>query len=271
MAVVELQTDINDKVVSKESLLQQIGDLGDELALVMLGNCNYLSGQCFDIKSIAQKAHSVGAMCGFNLAHGAGNLFLELHKDDVDFAVWCTYKYLNSGPGGIAGAFVHERHHGNPDIPRFEGWWGNNQDDRFEMKRKFEPVKSVEAWQLSNPPIFQLATLRASMNLFDKAGMKNLREKGNKLTSYLEYLLNENCSDNIEVVTPAFSESSQDRGSMLCVKVLKGDTKEMMNKFSKKGIIIDFREPDILRMCPAPMYNNYEDCFKLAYAIKESF
>jgi len=139
------------------------------------------------------------------------------------------------------------------------------------MNRRFDPLNSVEAWQLSNPPIFQLATLRASMNLFDRAGMKNLRSKGDKLTSYLEFLLNENCSDNIEVVTPAYNEKMQTRGSMLCVKVLKGDTKEMMNKFSKKGIIIDFREPDILRMCPAPMYNNFEDCYKLAVAIKESF
>lgn len=271
VAVVEVKTDLNDKVVSEESLLSQIEELGDELALVMLGNCNYLSGQCFDIEKVVAKAHSVGAMCGFNLAHGAGNLFLELNKHQVDFAVWCSYKYLNAGPGGIAGAFVHEKHHANATIPRFEGWWGNNKNNRFEMRRHFDPLNTAEAWQLSNPPIFQLASLRASMNLFDQAGMKNLRQKGDKLTAYLEYLLLENCGEHLEVVTPKFKESSQTRGSMLCVKVKGADTKEMMQKFAKKGIIIDIREPDILRMCPAPLYNNYEDCFRLAQAVKESF
>lgn len=270
-AIVEVKTDVNEKIVSHESLMNQIEEIGDELALVMLGNCNYLSGQCFDIKSVTEKAHSVGALCGFNLAHGAGNLYLTLNQDNVDFAVWCSYKYLNAGPGGISGIFVHEKHHKDADIPRFEGWWGNRKEDRFEMKRKFIPLESAEAWQLSNPPIFQLASLRASMNLFDQVGMKALRAKGDKLTQYLEFLLLENCGEELEIVTPKYNPEIQTRGSMLCVKVKKGDTKAMMNEFSKKGIIIDFREPDILRMCPAPLYNNYTDCFLLAQAIKESF
>ncbi|MBD64993.1 MAG: kynureninase [Halobacteriovoraceae bacterium] len=270
-AIVELKTDVNDKVVSQEYLLEQIAELGDELALVMLGNCNYLSGQAFDIKAVTEKAHSVGAMCGFNLAHGAGNLALNLHDDGADFAVWCSYKYLNAGPGGIAGAFVHERHLGLKDIPRFEGWWGNNKDNRFEMRPEFDPLQTVEAWSLSNPPIFQLASLRASMNLFDQAGMKNLREKGDRLTAYLEYVLKENCGENLEIVTPSYHPEKQMRGSMLCVKIKNADTQAMFKKFQARGIIIDFREPDILRMCPAPLYNNFEDCYRLAQAIKESF
>jgi kynureninase len=266
IAIVELRPKEGEKTVSEAAILEQIAELGDELALVMLGNCNYLSGQYFPIGDITKKAHSVGAFCGFNLAHGAGNLLLNLNEDQVDFAVWCTYKYLNSGPGGIAGAFVHEKHHNNPEAPRFEGWWGNNKSNRFEMKNSFEPIASVEAWQLSNPPIFQLATLRASMNLYDKAGMPALRKRGDALTNYLEFLLLENCGENLSIISPEGS-----RGSMLSMQVKGADTKAMMAKFEKRGIIIDFREPDILRMSPNLMYNNFEDCFRLALAIKESF
>lgn len=266
VAVVELRPKEGEKTVSEEAILEQIAELGDELALVMLGNCNYLSGQFFPIADITKKAHSVGAFCGFNLAHGAGNVLLNLNDDNVDFAVWCTYKYLNSGPGGIAGAFVHEKHHNNPEAPRFEGWWGNNKSNRFQMKNSFDPIPSVEAWQLSNPPIFQLATLRASMNLFDKAGMPALRKRGDSLTNYLEFLLLENCGESLSVISPKGA-----RGSMLSIQVKGGDTKAMMAKFEKRGIIIDFREPDILRMSPNHMYNNFQDCYQLATAIKESF
>jgi kynureninase len=266
VTVVELRPKDGEKTVSESDILEQIAELGDELALVMLGNCNYLSGQFFPIADITKKAHSVGAFCGFNLAHGAGNVILNLNDENVDFAVWCTYKYLNSGPGGVAGAFVHEKHHNDPDAPRFEGWWGNNKSNRFQMKNKFEPIASVEAWQLSNPPIFQLATLRASMNLFDKAGMPALRKRGDSLTNYLEFLLLENCGENLSIISPKGA-----RGSMLSVQVNSGNTKSMMAKFEKRGVIIDFREPDILRMSPNLMYNNFQDCYQLAMALKESF
>ncbi|MAZ49469.1 MAG: kynureninase [Halobacteriovoraceae bacterium] len=262
-AVVELVPDEGKKTVSPESLLKQIEELGDELALVMLGNCNYLSGQKFDMKAISQKAHSVGALCGFNMAHGAGNLDANLSDSGADFAVWCSYKYLNSGPGGLAGCFVNERHHSDPKIPRFEGWWGHDKSSRFKMGPEFEPIQSVEAWQLSNPPIFQLASMRASMNLFDKVGIKNLRSRGDKITSYLEFLFHENLGDDIEVVTP------KERGSMLCIQ-LKKDPKSMVEKLGKRGVFLDFREPDILRVCPTAMYNSFEDCFKLVQVLKES-
>lgn len=262
-AVIELKPDPGKKTVSAESLLQQIEDLGEELALVMLGNCNYLSGQKFDMKAISEKAHSVGAFCGFNMAHGAGNLDANLSDSGADFAVWCSYKYLNSGPGGLAGCFVNERHHTDPKIPRFEGWWGHDKSSRFKMGPDFEPIQTVEAWQLSNPPIFQLASMRASMNLFDKVGIKNLRARGDKITSYLEFLFKENLGEDIEVVTP------ESRGSMLCIQ-LKKDPKEMVGKLGKRGVFLDFREPDILRVCPTAMYNSFEDCYKLVQVLKES-
>ncbi|MBT7611065.1 MAG: kynureninase [Bacteriovoracaceae bacterium] len=268
-AIVELKPREGRKTVDQEDILDQIAELGDSLALVMLGNCNYLSGQCFDISSVAIKAHEVGALCGFNLAHGAGNLLLNLHEDNVDFAVWCSYKYLNSGPGGLAGAFVHEKHLAQSDIPRFEGWWGNNKTTRFEMRRRFDPIPTAEAWQLSNPPIFQLASLKASMNIFDEATMPRIRAKGDKLTSYLEWLLKENCADLLDVTTPKYCPDKQTRGSMLCLK-MKGDPKPLVETFGKKGVLLDFREPDILRICPAPLYNSFEDCFKLIQIIKDS-
>lgn len=261
-AVVELVPDEGKKTVSPESLIEQINALGDELALVMLGNCNYLSGQAFNMKEVAAAAHKVGAFCGFNLAHGAGNLNCKLSESGADFAVWCSYKYLNSGPGGLAGCFVAEKHHSDKDIPRFEGWWGHEKSTRFKMGPEFNPIQSVEAWQLSNPPIFQLASMRASMNLFDKVGIDSLRDRGDKITSYLEFLFRENLGSDIEVVTP------ESRGSMLCIQ-LKKDAKAMVDTLGKRGVFLDFREPDILRVCPTAMYNSFEDCYKLVQVLKE--
>jgi kynureninase len=262
-AIVELKPSPGKKTVEPEDILRQIRELGDSLALVMLGNCNYLSGQCFNFNDIAIAAHGVGALCGFNLAHGAGNLLLNLHDDNVDFAVWCSYKYLNSGPGGLAGCFIHEKHITEKNIPRFEGWWGTNKTTRFKMGPKFDPIPTAEAWQLSNPPIFQLAALRVSMNIFDEATMPALRARGDNLTSYLEFLLKENCGEKISIITP------KERGSMLCVQ-LKDDPKNLVKVFTEKGVLLDFREPDILRITPAPLYNNYEDCYKLSKIIKET-
>lgn len=265
-AIVELKPRPGRKTVDMEDVVAQIEALGESLALVMLGNCNYLSGQCFDFKRVTAAAHKQGALCGFNLAHGAGNLALTLHDDDVDFAVWCSYKYLNSGPGGLAGAFVHEKHFKDQDIPRFEGWWGHDKTSRFKMGPNFKAIPTVEAWQLSNPPIFQLASLRASMNIFDEAGIQNLRKRGDRLTAYLEYLLLENCAGKLEIITP---KNPDERGSMLCVQ-LKTDPKPLVKVFSELGVILDFREPDILRITPVPLYNSFEDCFHLAKIMKET-
>jgi kynureninase len=262
-AIVELKPSPGKKTVEPEDVIAQINALGDSLALVILGNCNYLSGQCFHFQDVATAAHKAGAFCGFNLAHGAGNLAMNLHDDNVDFAVWCSYKYLNAGPGGLAGAYVHEKHFIDKNIPRFEGWWGHDKNSRFKMGPTFEPIPTVEAWQLSNPPIFQLASLRASMNIFDEAGIKNLRARGDKLTSYLEFLLKENCEGKLDIITP------ESRGSMLSIQ-MKKDPKPLVKIFSEKGVILDFREPDILRVTPAPLYNSYEDCYRLVQIMKES-
>lgn len=262
-AVVELKPRAGEYAVREEDIEVQIRELGDSLALVMLGNCNYLSGQKFNMKKISAIAHELGAFAGFNLAHGAGNLAPTLHDDGVDFAVWCSYKYLNSGAGGMAGAFVHERHLGKTDIPRFEGWWGTNKERRFKMGPNFEPIETAEAWQLSNPPIFQLAALRASLDLFDEAGIQNLRERGDRLTSCLEGLLLRDCEGKISIMTP------KERGSMLCVQV-SSDAQAVLKSLQSKGAIVDFRYPDILRMTPVPLYNSFEDVYKLSQIIAES-
>lgn len=263
-AVIELSPREGEMTIREEDLIDCIRKNGDELALIMLGNVNYLSGQKFNFESIVEEGHKVGAMVGFNLAHGAGNLLLDLHNWNVDFAVWCTYKYLNSGPGSIAGAFVHEKHGAEVEIPRFEGWWGHDKTSRFKMGPNFIPIGGAESWQLSNPPIFQLSALRGSLELFDKATMPKLRAKGDQLTSFLQFLLEENCSDSCRVVTP-----EESRGNMLCVK-FKKDPRKLVNSFKDKGVICDFREPDILRMAPAPMYNNFSDVFKLVKVIQEA-
>ena len=259
-AVVELKSKNNALSIAPEDILKQIEELGESLALVMLGNCNYLSGQCFDMQAVAKKSHDVGALCGFNLAHGAGNLAMKLHDWNVDFAVWCSYKYLNAGPGGIAGAFVHQKHIQSPHpLPRFEGWWGTDKQNRFQMKPHFEPIPSAEAWQLSNPPIFQLASLMASLQLFDQMGMANLRARGDQLTSYLEWLLKNNCPNTVEILTPPCA-----RGSMLSLRA-NIDVQE----FKKRGVWVDFREPDILRITPAPLYNTFEEIYQLVEIIRE--
>ncbi|MCY4524156.1 MAG: kynureninase [Halobacteriovoraceae bacterium] len=258
-AVVELVSKPGEMTVDPQTILQTIEELGDSLALVMLGNCNYLSGQAFDMQTITNKAHSVGALAGFDLAHGAGNLLMKLHDWQVDFAVWCSYKYLNAGPGGAGGFYVHEKHLGKKDIPRLEGWWGHDKKNRFKMSPVFEPIPTAEAWQLSNPPIFQLAALRASMEIFDRAKIENLHKKSVVLTNYLEFLLRENCADFAKIITP------KDRGAMLCLRIA-GNTK-IVDSFLEKGIYCDFRSPDILRITPAPLYTSFTDVYRLVEVI----
>ena len=261
--VVELKSDQADGMsVSDDRIIETIKGLGSTLSLVMLGNCNYLSGQKFNFQKIVEAARSVGAFVGFNLAHGAGNLQMQLHDWDADFAVWCSYKYLNAGPGGLAGAFVHERHHQNKSISRFEGWWGHNKDSRFKMGPNFEPIPTTEAWQLSNPPILQLASLRSSMELFDQATVTKLRKKSDHLTSYFEWLIEQNLKGTAEVITP------KSRGSMLSLKLAK-NPKLFMDQLIENGAIVDFREPNIIRATPVPLYNSYQDVFKLVTLIKE--
>jgi kynureninase len=202
---------------------------------------------------------------GLDFAHGAGNLELHLHDDGPDFAVWCSYKYLNGGPGSLAGCFVHERHAKNPSLPRFEGWWGHNKTTRFQMGSKFDPIPGAEGWQLSNPPIFQLAALRASLELFDAATMSKLRQKSERLTGYLDFLLRRLPEGVCTIVTPAQPAL---RGAQLSLR-LKGQPKKLLKQLTDAGVVCDFREPDIIRAAPAPLYCNHSDVYRFAKVLEE--
>ena len=247
-----------------EDIEKTIIENGDGIALILLGGVNYYTGQAYDMKRITEIGHRVGAVVGFDLAHAAGNVDLKLHDWDVDFAAWCSYKYLNSGPGGIAGVFVHERHSENFELPRFAGWWGHDKETRFLMGDEFVPIKGAEGWQLSNPPIFQLAALRASLDIFDEAGMENLREKSIKLTDYLEFLLNEIHDERIEIITP---NNSNLRGCQLSIRVKIAD-KSLFNAITNCGVVADWREPDVIRVAPVPLYNSFTDVYKFVEILK---
>lgn len=247
------------RTLETDDIVTSIDAAGDKLALVLLSGVNYYSGQVFDIPTIAAAAHRVGAIAGFDLAHAAGNVPLALHDWNVDFAAWCSYKYLNSGPGSVAGAFIHERHVETVDLaklPRFGGWWGNDPQTRFRMhlEPEFRPVASADAWQLSNPPILSLAAVRASLQIFDEVGMPALREKAIRLTGYLQYLLDERLGERVQVVTPRAPAA---RGCQLSILVEGG--KDFQQKLQTHGVVGDFRPPNVLRVAPTPLYNTFEE------------
>ncbi|GAA4649733.1 kynureninase [Kistimonas scapharcae] len=251
--ILELAPREGEDTLRTEDILSYINEHGEKVALIMLGGVNYLSGQAYDMVAITKKGHEKGCTVGFDLAHAAGNITLELHDWNVDFAVWCTYKYLNSGPGGVAAAFVHERNL-DKDLPRFEGWWGHNKERRFKMEAEFDPIPfSVEAWQLSTPPIFLLASLRASLKLFDQAGMKSIRAKSKTLTSYLEFLVEDTFGSRDWIITP---RAPSERGAQLSFRIPK-DGHGVLEALRNRGVICDFREPNIIRAAPAPLYNSY--------------
>lgn len=264
-SLIELSPRDGESTLRTEDLVEMIEKNGDEIALVLLGGVNYYTGQAFDMAAITEAGHKAGAIVGFDLAHAAGNLQLHMHDWDVDFAVWCSYKYLNAGPGGIAGAFVHERHANSYDLPRFAGWWGHNKRTRFLMGPEFDPLPGAEGWQLSNPPIFQLAALRASLEIFDDAGMSNLRAKSEALTGYLEYLLSKIDDDRISIITP--SDPAQ-RGCQLSIRVKDSD-KLLFDAITDRGVIADWREPDVIRVAPAPLYNSYTEVFRFSTILEE--
>lgn len=248
-----------------EDIKAVLENQSDEIALIMLGGVNYYTGQLFDMKAITEIAHKNNIVAGFDLAHAAGNIHLKLHDWGIDFAAWCSYKYLNSGPGGIAGIFVHEKHL-EKDLPRFEGWWGQNKKTRFLMGREFDGIRTAEGWQLSNPPIFQLAALNASLDIFEEVGMEKLNIKTKKLTGYLEQLVNSLGKDTIEIITP--SDETQ-RGCQLSIRVKNAD-KSLFEELTKQNIISDWREPDVIRVAPVPLYNSYEDCYKFSDILKRT-
>ena len=237
---------------------------GDEIALVMIGGVNYYTGQYFDLKYITQLGHKHGCMVGFDCAHGAGNVELNLHDSGADFAIWCTYKYLNSGPGSLAGCFVHERHAYNKNLNRFTGWWSHNKETRFRMRDEFDQLPGAEGWQLSNPPILSMAAIKASLDLFDEVGFKKLVEKSKKLTGYFEFLLNELNNKHIKIITPS---NPEERGCQLSIQVKNAD-KSLHHKLTEAGVISDWREPDVIRCAPVPLYNSFQDVYHLVHKLK---
>lgn len=262
-AIIELCPRPGEYTLRTEDILAEIEKHKDSLAIVMMGGVNYYTGQAFDMKTITAAAHAVGARAGFDLAHAAGNLHLQLHDWDVDFAVWCTYKYLNSGPGGTSGVFVHERHGNNPELVRFAGWWGHHEKDRFLMKKGFIPMEGAAGWQLSNAQVIPMAIHKASLELFDRAGMANLRAKSELLTAYLQFIL-EDFKDQLSIITPSDPGA---RGCQLSI-IVKENGKKLFDYLQEQGILPDWREPDVIRMSPVPMYNSFEDIYKIGRALR---
>ena len=264
--MIELIPREGEHTMRTEDIIAKIQEHGDELALVMLGGVNYYTGQLFDLEAITKIGHSVGAKVGFDLAHAAGNIKLKLHDWGPDFAVWCSYKYLNSGPGGPGSAFVHERHSANPDLHRLAGWWGYDEEKRFLMKKGFVPMKGAAAWQLSNAQVMAMAPYLASVDIFNEVGMDALCEKRDSLTAYLEYLLDQS-PNGYKLLTP---RSKKDRGAQLSI-LIKKDAKKLNELLYKNGVTADYREPDVIRVAPVPLYNSYEDVFHFVRLLDECY
>ncbi|MBL7872223.1 MAG: kynureninase [Cyclobacteriaceae bacterium] len=257
--LIELKPRAGEFTLRTEDISQSIHDHRNELALVIFGAVQYYSGQFFNLKEITKAGHAAGGYVGFDLAHAMGNVSMSLHAHGVDFAVWCGYKYLNSGPGGIAGAFVHEKHATNFALPRLAGWWGHDEKARFQMKKGFNPMHGVDGWQLSNFPVLSGAAQLASLELFEKAGIKNLRKKSVQLTNYFEYLLTsiDGHAEYFSIITP---NNAKDRGCQLSI-LMKKNGRKVFNQLTKNGVIADWREPDVIRVAPVPMYNTFEEVF----------
>ncbi len=237
---------------------------GNEIALIMIGGVNYYTGQYFDLKRIAALGHKYGCMVGFDCAHGAGNVELNLHDSGADFAVWCTYKYMNSGPGSLSGCFVHERHANNKQLNRFTGWWSHNKETRFNMRDEFDQLPGAEGWQLSNPPILSMAAIRASTDLFNEVGIKALVKKSRQLTGYFEFLINALNNNDIKIITPS---NPNERGCQLSIQV-KNANKTWHHKLTEAGVISDWREPDVIRCAPTPFYNSFEEVYRMVEKLK---
>lgn len=259
-SLIEMKPRDGESVIRTEDIEALIEKEGSSIALIMFAGVNYYTGQAFEFKRIALAGHAKGCVVGFDLAHAAGNLVLCLHDWEIDFAVWCSYKYLNGGPGAIAGAFVHKKHLLDMNVPKFWGWWGQNKATRFLMNHNFQAIPTVESWQLSNPPILQLAALRASLDIFDEAGMKALREKSELLTGYLEYLIKEKNNGNISIITPVDKDQ---RGCQLSI-CAKENGKQLHDRLNTSGFTCDWREPDVIRAAPVPLYNTFLDVWKFA-------
>ena len=266
LSLIELEGDEPNGTLSMQAIERALAEHGSRIALVLLPGVQYRTGQAFDLKAITELAHAQGCQVGFDLAHAVGNLPMQLHDSGADFAIWCSYKYLNSGPGAVGGAFVHARH-ASAALPRFAGWWGHDKATRFQMGPEFVPTHGADGWQLSNPPILSLAPMRVSLDLFHRAGMQRLREKSLQLTGYLEWLVQTQLPDVLEVVTPKEPEC---RGAQLSIRVLGGRTqgRALFEYLIDNGIIGDWREPDVIRISPVPLYNRFVDCLAFAQAVR---
>jgi len=269
--IIELLPEPGKSHVETSHILDTIKKYKDELALIMIGGVNYYSGQLFDMKAITKAGHDAGARVGFDLAHAAGNVALHLHDWDVDFAVWCAYKYLNGGPGGVGGAFVHRKFAGDSTLPRLAGWWGNDPAKRFTMPKTFEPVGSADAWQLSNAPVLPMAALRASLALYDEAGMDRLTAKSRRLTAYMQYVIEEALLENGwknegVIITPS---DEKQRGCQLSVQFRKNGRK-VYDHLNSNRVIGDWRSPDVIRFAPVPLYNSFEDVYRCGRVLSEA-
>jgi kynureninase len=258
-ALIEWKPKEGKELLELEDLKSILDSQGDEVALLLIGGVNYYTGQYLDIKKIAELGHAKKCMVGIDLAHGAGNIQPDLHDSSIDFAAWCTYKYLNSGPGSLSGLFVHEKHAQRKDLPRFAGWWNHNKETRFNMRQPFDVMSGAEGWQLSNPPILSMAAIKASLDIFEKVGMDALVKKSKKLTGFFEYLVNEIASDTIKIITPT---NPNERGCQLSLQVKNAD-KNLHKKLTENNIITDWREPDVIRCAPVPMYTSFEDVYHM--------
>ena len=267
--IIELLPQAGKATLSTEDILATIEKHQDEIALVLLGAVNYYTGQLFEIKKISEVCCKHKITFGLDLAHAIGNIELKLHDWNIDFAVWCSYKYLNSGPGGVSGVFVHSMFANRPDLPRFAGWWGNDEKNRFKMEKHFVPKAGAEGWQMSNAPVFNMAAHKASLAIFEQAGIKNLRKKSLLLTNYLEFLLLSNNSiltSNVSLITPT---DPKQRGCQLSLQT-KTNGKKIFDKLTRAGIIADWREPDVIRIAPVPLYNTFEDAWRFADIFRQA-
>lgn len=270
--LIELQPDGGSSYISTQHILNEIDRLQDELALIFLGGVNYLTGQAFDMKTIIEYAHKKNILVGLDLAHAVGNLELKLHDWQADFAVWCSYKYLNSGPGGTGGYYIHEKHAANTNMTRLAGWWGQDESTRFQMGKAFNPTPTAEGWQLSNAPVLSLAAQWASLDIIQQAGISNMRAKSRKLTAYLEFLLNDRIVSKenlyqISIITPT---NPEERGCQLSLKI-PSRGKELYEKLKAANFIVDFRNPDIIRVSPTPLYNTFEEVFSFIGFLQKQY
>jgi kynureninase len=259
-SLIEIEPRAGERTLRTEDLIEHIQRQGPHLALVLLPGVQYLTGQCLDLEPLIAAAHRVGAKVGLDLAHSIGNMPMRLHDWNPDFAVWCSYKYLNAGPGAVGGCFVHERHGRNFNLPRFAGWWGHNKDERFLYDPTFDPISGAQGWQISNPPILSTAPLLASLEIFQRAGMAAIRKKSIALTQYMQHLIEQHLPGLVDVITPSAPEQ---RGCQLSLRISRpaAEAKRCHERLSAAGIIGDWREPDVLRLAPIPLYNSFSDVF----------